>query len=176
MARWTGSHAFLDAEALLAMRAIPSMRLPLSRISSPWPRAFALSDRTFGDGPTASWGMHIASVAATMDGFTGYGSPQPGSKGVLGPGWGCDSGDDAPWKSPDGVVMNMPSCVPDPSLNPSLYPHGRRVPVNLCCSCGDDHGRARLAGLSWRIYGGLGGHRQQPGLRLVDLSDVRRVH
>jgi phospholipase C len=125
--------------------------------------SFALSDHTFGDGPTSSWGMHLSAVTADLDGFTGNGSPDPGAKGELGPGWGCNSGDDTTWISPTGTQKTVPSCVPDYSLNPSDYPYGgayQATPVAHVPTIMDE---LDAAGLSWKIYAGLGGTQNSNG-------------
>ena len=117
---------------------------------------FALSDRTFEDGPMPSWGMHVSAVAATLNGFVG-GIPTPGRRGPLGPGWGCDSGNDTGWLGPNGIVSRVPACVPDYSLDPHAYPYGgayRATPVKYVPTIMDE---LTQAGLSWRIYAGLGG-------------------
>ena len=59
-----------------------------------------MSDRTFEDGPVASWGMHLESVAATMDSFKGGETPSCGLASGCGQGWGCDSDRLAPWVDP----------------------------------------------------------------------------
>jgi hypothetical protein len=46
--------------------------------------------------------MHLDAVAATLDGFKDGAEMGPGKKGVLGPGWGCDSGEDATWYGSNG--------------------------------------------------------------------------
>jgi phospholipase C len=123
---------------------------------------FAVADRTFEDGPAPSWGSHLQTVTADMDGFAG-GTPHGGKAGVLGPGWGCDSGDDTLWTSPSGIQKIVPACVPDPSLDPSLYPYGgayRKTPVPYVPTIMD---RLEAAGLSWRIYAGLGGTENSNG-------------
>ena len=75
-------------------------------------RTFALSDRTFESDLTSSWGSHLELVAATLNGFDGS-DPTEGTSGRTGPGWGCDSFDDATWNPPDGgVPVRVPSCVP----------------------------------------------------------------
>lgn len=117
--------------------------------------AFAVSDHTFEDYPQPSWGQHLAAVAASQDGFTGD-IPAPGPNGV-GDGWGCDSGDNAIWVSPAGKSERVPSCVPDYSLNSTQYPYGgayRSTPVSHIPTIMD---QLDTAGISWRIYAGLGG-------------------
>lgn len=116
---------------------------------------YVVADHTFEDDTVASWGMHVESVSATMDGFVGGGTPHPGSKGVLGQGWGCNSGLDTGWISPVGKSMNVPACVPDPSLNPATYPFGgayRATPVPYVPTIMD---RLNAAALSWKMYVGL---------------------
>jgi phospholipase C len=115
---------------------------------------FVVSDRTFEDGPTSSWGMHIQAVAATTDGFLGGGTPHPGTLGVLGYGWGCDSGRDNTWVSPQGKQMQVPACIPDPSLS---VPNGgayRPTPVAQVPTIMDS---LDTAGLTWTLYGGTPG-------------------
>lgn len=116
---------------------------------------FVVSDRTFEDNTVASWGMHVESLTATMDGFNGGGTPHTGSKGVLGPGWGCDSGLDTGWVSSTGKSANVPACVPDPSLNPVQFPFGgayRATPVPYVPTILD---RLGVAGLTSKMYVGL---------------------
>src|SRR5207245_581913 len=80
-------------------------------------RAFALSDRSFEDGPVPSWGSHLGLVAAQFDGFVGI-NPSilaTRSSPAIGPGWGCDSKKDALWAPPSGGrPIVVPSCVPKP--------------------------------------------------------------
>ncbi len=113
---------------------------------------FAISDRTFEDEASASWGSHLSAVAATADGFVGA-IPSGGS----GPGWGCDSGRTSPWISPSGAVQPVPSCVPDYALNPTQYPNGgafQPTPVPHVRTIMDELDQA---GRSWKNYAGLGG-------------------
>ena len=117
---------------------------------------FAVSDRTFEDAAVPSWGQHLDAVSANLDGFTGD-IPGLGQYGGLGPGWGCDSGDNAAWISPGGLLERVPSCIPDYSLNSSQYPYGgayRSTPVAHVPTIMDE---LDSAGISWRIYAGLGG-------------------
>jgi phospholipase C len=118
--------------------------------------AYVVSDRTFEDGPVSSWGMHVQAVAATSDGFIGAGTPHKGTQGVLATGWGCDSGRDTTWLSPQGTAVNVPACVPDPSLS---RPNGgayRPSPVPYVPTIMDRLDASSL-GLTWKFYGG------QPG-------------
>ncbi len=120
---------------------------------------FAISDSTFEDGPVASWGMHMEAAAASNDGFVGGGTPHPGTQGLLGDGWGCDSGRDTTWKSPQGKTLEVPACVPDPSLNGrqvnnTTVANGgayRPTPVQPVPTIMDS---LTTAGLSWKFYGG----------------------
>ncbi len=113
---------------------------------------FAVSDRTFEDQASASWGSHVSAVAATFDNFIGS-IPTNGS----GAGWGCDSGKVTGWTSPSGVTSRVPSCVPDYSLDPAQYPNGgafEPTPVQHVPTIMDQLGQA---GKNWKIYAGLGG-------------------
>ncbi len=79
-------------------------------------KTFAISDMTFEPGPVPSWGEHLALVTANdLDGFSGDNPSGPG------PGWGCDSGDTAPWSSTGlAPFMMEPSCVPAPKGSPEV--------------------------------------------------------
>jgi phospholipase C len=113
-------------------------------------KAFVISDRTFEFANTPSWAGHMVLGSATLDGFQGD-NPKPSrfSPPQTGPGWGCDSFKDDKWWNGRRFVL-MPSCVPDRNGNgpyrPSLVPF---VPTIF--------DRLEGAGLSWRIYGGVGG-------------------
>ena len=74
---------------------------------------FVISDRTFQLYSSASWGSHLDLVSADLSGFTGD-NPDSGFEGE--PGWGCDSGGDAPWKDPNtphAKVTPEPACIPN---------------------------------------------------------------
>jgi Phosphoesterase family len=126
-------------------------------------RHFNISDRTFSMSPISSWGAHLELVAQTLDGFIHH-VPQDIPKGLpgqtVGPGWGCDSNKDVSWQpSPTAATQLVPSCVPDYSLDPALYPFGgayKATPVKHVPTIMD---RLDAAGLSWRLYatGGPGG-------------------
>jgi phospholipase C len=122
-------------------------------------RTYALSDRTFSPGNAPSWGGHMAIVTPgngwrngwglnyQFDGFTGGIPSHKVGAPKAGPGWGCDSNLDAPWKAaPTAAPVGMPSCIPDSNGNGAYratsVPH---VPTLLDSL--DD------AGLSWKIYG-----------------------
>jgi phospholipase C len=123
---------------------------------------FVVADHTFEDGPIASWGLHLEAITTNLDGFSG-GTPVHGTKGSLGPGWGCDSGNDDGWTSPAGVKEMVPACVPDYTLDPSRYPYGgayRPTPVQHVPTILDE---MNGAGISWRIYAGLGGNGNSNG-------------
>jgi phospholipase C len=124
-------------------------------------RAFAISDHTFEMDTVPSWGAHLELVAQQLDGFTGD-NPSPGTSGSTGPGWGCDSRRDARWRaSPLAAVTYVPSCVPDPALDPATYPNGgayKPTPVARVPTIMD---RLDAAGLSWRLYA-TGGSGQLP--------------
>jgi phospholipase C len=111
-------------------------------------QGFALSDRTFEDDSVPSWGQHLESVAGTLDGFIGGGTPHQGTKGLLGPGWGCNSGLDTGWKSPTGKTLQVPACVPEPN---GFGPY-RTSPVQYTPTVME---RLDAAGLTWKLYVGL---------------------
>ena len=110
-------------------------------------RTFAISDRTFEDGPVPSWGAHLGLVAAQFDGFVGDNpSTTAISVAPAGPGWGCDSKKDVLWRPPSGGrAIVVPSCVPKPDgsgpYRPSPVPY---VPTIM--------DRLEDAGRSWHIY------------------------
>jgi phospholipase C len=112
-------------------------------------REFTISDRTFSMNPVPSFGAHVELVAQTLDGF--YDIPVAGS-GPPGNGWGCDSGKDVKWRSSSGALQLVPSCVPDFTLDPVLFPFGgayRATPVQHVPTIMDRLGEA---GRSWKIY------------------------
>jgi phospholipase C len=116
-----------------------------SQIPNLWSMAatFAISDRTFQQDLIATWGSHLELVAAGLDGFE---SKSP--FGQSGPGWGCDSGDQAGWHAtPWDRYSDQPSCVPDVT---GFGPY-RTSPVQWVPTIMD---RLDDAGLSWKIYGG----------------------
>ncbi|OLE36343.1 MAG: hypothetical protein AUG48_07650 [Actinobacteria bacterium 13_1_20CM_3_68_9] len=119
-------------------------------------RQFDISDRTFSMSPISSWGAHLELVAQTLDGFIHH-VPKDIPKGLpgqtVGPGWGCDSRKDVNWR-PNSSSGNrlVPSCVPDFTLDPALYPFGgayKATPVKHVPTIMD---RLDAAGLSWRLY------------------------
>ena len=63
----------------------------------------------------------------------------------MGPGWGCDSYRDTPWRSPSGNILMVPSCIPD---SRGFGPY-RKSPVRYVPTIMD---RLHAAGRSWRIY------------------------
>lgn len=117
---------------------------------------FAISDMTFTAAASPSWAGHMEAVAASQDGFQGNNPHCPGGK-TCGPGWGCDSGNLAPWVNASGVITQEPSCVPDHNLGTALYPYGgafRQTPVKYVPTIMD---RLDAGGLSWRIYSAVKG-------------------
>ncbi len=79
------------------------------------------------------------------------------------PGGDANSGDDVQWKAATGKARKVPSCVPDYTLDPSAYPYGgayRATPVQHVSTIMDE---LDAAGLSWRIYAGLGGNGNSNG-------------
>src|SRR4029077_1232435 len=106
---------------------------------------YVISDRTFQLNTPSSWGAHLELVSADLDGFTGD-NPPAGFGDFFG--WGCDSGNDAPWKDPNhhgsGIIM-VPSCVPN-AQGQGPY---RASPVQYIPTIMD---RLDSAGRSWKIY------------------------
>jgi phospholipase C len=113
---------------------------------------FAVSDRTFSMADSPSWGGHLYSVAASLDGFTGANPRRdPSSTLKPGPGWGCDSNKESAWVDPSTKVKSeQPSCVPDYSL-PGLQYGGayKQTQVAYIPTIMDS---LDAAGLSWRLY------------------------
>src|SRR5581483_6455732 len=106
-------------------------------------RSFALSDRTFEFGTSPSWGGHLVLAAATFDGFDGD-NPKNGS----GPGWGCDSRNEAEWWDGHRWIL-QPSCVPDQrGRGPYRSSRVRYVPTIF--------DRVQQAGLTWKLYAANG--------------------
>lgn len=109
---------------------------------------YALSDRTFEFARSPSWAGHMVLASATQDGFAGD-NPAPSTfTSQTGPGWGCDSYNDAPWWNGSAFVL-VPSCIPDRS---GAGPY-RASPVPYVPTIFD---RLDASGLSWKIYGGDG--------------------
>jgi phospholipase C len=106
---------------------------------------FVISDRTFEYRATPSWGGHMLLASATLDGFVG---DNPSSNGNN-MGWGCDSGLLAAWSN-GSQILQVPSCIPNAQgqgpFTSSPVPYVPTIFDRL------DH-----AGLSWKIYGGMGG-------------------
>jgi phospholipase C len=108
--------------------------------------SYVVSDRTFEDNGTASFGAHVSIVAGTQDFFTG---DHPVGHGN---GWGCDSGLDAPWYNDPAHmdaqhVIMVPACVPKPD---GTGPY-RASPVQYTPTIMDAF---QNAGLSWSIDAG----------------------
>jgi phospholipase C len=113
---------------------------------------FAISDDTFSMANSPSWAGHLYAALASLDGFVGD-LPVPAPGVTPGPAWGCNSNKVAHWAPSLGAASQLvPSCVPDPSLDPTEYPNGgafEPTPVQYVPSIFD---RLQAAGLSWRIY------------------------
>ncbi len=110
---------------------------------------FVISDRTFEFATTPSWGGHLVLASGTLDGFDGDNPTQSTFTSKTGPGWGCDSFKDARWWNGSKWVLE-PSCVPDKNGNGPY----RSSPVRYVPTIFD---RLDSAGLTWKIYGGVGG-------------------
>jgi phospholipase C len=106
---------------------------------------FAISDRTFENTTSSSWGSHLQLVTGDSDGFTGTSPFRSGYTSYIGPGWGCDSYKDAHWLDPTGQVVDVPTCVPDRN---GFGPY-RPSPVKWIPTIMD---RLGAGGLPWRIY------------------------
>lgn len=111
---------------------------------------FAISDRTFEENLTPSWGAHLDVVAATMDGFIGAIPAKSAQSSNVG-GWGCDSFDVTAWVNPaNGAQSTVPSCVPDQNgggpFEPSPVQHVRTIMDSLSAG-----------GLTWKLYTGSPG-------------------
>jgi phospholipase C len=124
----------------------PSQEPNLSALAT----QFAISDRFFSQMDDWSWVAHIYAVAASGDGFTALDKMTQ----VLpsGAGWGCDSGKTNTWGP---AAIQVPSCVPDPSLTyqGAPLPNGgafEPTPVPYVPTIMDE---LSAAGLTWKIYG-----------------------
>jgi phospholipase C len=106
-------------------------------------RSFVISDRTFEETDSPSFGGHIALAASQLDGFQGDAPGQPS-----GAGWGCDSNLTAPWINPaTHVKSQVPACIPRPDgSGPFTASPVASVPTIM--------DRLDAAGYPWRIYDG----------------------
>jgi phospholipase C len=110
---------------------------------------FAISDRTFSSGDSASWAGHMDIVAASADQFLGD-NPVP-AKGVTpGPGWGCDSDRVTPWTGSSGRSELVPSCVPAHLPGVRFGGAFEQTPAKTIPTIMD---RLDAAGLTWKLYG-----------------------
>ena len=111
-------------------------------------RSFAVSDATFETSLAASWASHLSLVSSTPDLFWGD-NPQTSQFHKPGPGWGCDSFQDALWGPNAQSLQTVPACVPDQN---GEGPY-RSSPVAYVPTIMD---RLDAAGLSWKLYAGGG--------------------
>jgi phospholipase C len=110
---------------------------------------YVVSDATFEFSTSPSWIGHLVLASANQDGFQGD-NPTPSTfTSLRGPGWGCDSYNDAPWWNGTQTIM-VPSCIPDRT---GAGPY-RTSPVPYVPTIFD---RLDGAGLSWRLYASEGG-------------------
>ena len=107
-------------------------------------RTFVISDRTFEESDSPSFGGHLDLAAAQLDGFTG---DAPGFATPSNPGWGCDSNLRANWIDPTGSRIRVPSCIPRPDGSGPFA----QSPVASVPSIMD---RLDASGFTWRIYTG----------------------
>jgi phospholipase C len=112
-------------------------------------KTFAISDMTFEPGPVPSWGEHLALV--TANNFDGFSGDNPSGNG---PGWGCDSGDTAPWSATGMAPFMMePSCVPAPKGSPEVKKEPvavQKSPAHWVPTILDS---LKKAGETFKIYG-----------------------
>jgi phospholipase C len=112
-------------------------------------RRFTIADHIFQENDAPSWGAHLSlATGGTLDGFVGD-NPLPTPGQTLGPGWGCDSNRSTDWVSPTGVILVVPSCVPDRSLN---RPNGGAFAPTPVAQVPTIMDRLDAARLSWKIY------------------------
>jgi phospholipase C len=111
--------------------------------------SFAISDETFSEKDSPSWGGHLYAVAATTDGFVGNVPSCPVGDACAVEGWGCDSGKITQWINPAGKVEKVPSCVPDPALSMANGGAFKPTPASFVPTMMD---RLDASSLSWRIY------------------------
>jgi phospholipase C len=120
--------------------------------------AFGINDHTFSMADSPSWGGHLYAVMASTDGFTGDNPiPVPGGSPAPGNGWGCDSYKVTQWIQSGGTTTLVPSCIPDPSLDPVAYPNGGAFEPTPALYAPTIMDRLNTAGLSWKIYGSHNG-------------------
>jgi len=104
---------------------------------------FVISDRTFENDATATWGNRIDLIAAKLGGFRGE-IPEQEPGGPSGPGWGCDSMKVTPFNH-RGHEELVPSCYPRTNgtgpFRPSPVPYEPTILDSI-----------DRAGLSWRVY------------------------
>jgi len=113
---------------------------------------FTVADHSFEFVRASSWAGHMILASATLDGFQGDNPTLPTSGGAGG--WGCDSGQLAPWWNGTKQI-HVPSCVPDTTGDMGSHwtgysgAHAPYVPTMF--------DTFDLASVSWKIYGGAGG-------------------
>ncbi len=109
---------------------------------------FAISARLFSTNPMPSFGGHLETLTAGLDGFTGDNPPTAGQ-----PGWGCDSARMTNWVNTAGKVQQVYSCVPDPALPTATFPYGGAAgptPVSYQPTILDECDAK--AGCTWKFY------------------------
>jgi phospholipase C len=110
-------------------------------------REGAISDAFFSRDIVPSWGGHVDFFAQTLDGFVGDNPQHASGAPAEGPGWGCDSNDNAMWNDPvTRRLISEPSCIPDKNGNGPY----RQSPVPYVPTIAD---RLEEAGRTWGIYG-----------------------
>jgi phospholipase C len=111
--------------------------------------SFAISEGTFSEADSPSWGGHLYAVAASTGGFTGD-NPTCTTTVQCGPGWGCDSNQISAWRNPvSGTLQQEPSCIPDPALP---NPNGGAFAPTPVPNIPTIMDRLDAASLPWKIY------------------------
>jgi phospholipase C len=110
---------------------------------------FAISEATFSEADSPSWGGHLYAVAASTGGFTGD-NPTCVATLKCGPGWGCDAVKTSPWRDPvTGALLQEPSCIPDRALP---IPNGGAFAPTPVPNIPTIMDRLEAASLPWKIY------------------------
>ena len=161
-----GQAAAIDHGKMDGWQKIPGCKAPKYRCISGYEPSqvpnlialadqFAISDHFFSLADSTSWGGHVFAALGTLDHFLG--SVPMITKGMIGPGWGCDSFRVTQWQPPtSGPVQLVPSCIPDPAVN---RPNGgafKPTPVQPVPSIFQ---RLSAAGLSWASYAAVAGQK-----------------
>ena len=149
----------------------PSQVPNLTRLAG----SFTIGDDMFSMADAPSWGGHIDAVSATLDHFLGNNPfvKQGTNPGIgSGRGWGCDSGLYATWIGAEGRHPERPVVHPGLLAGPGPVPLWWGVRADAGGERSHHHGPAEFG---WPALEDLCANKRPERLRLVDLSDVRRV-